>query len=161
MNSSVIQLADLALVWDNTRGCADLAMIDSDLASDRDLQTAVVLSLFTDRRAHSDDVPPSGDARDMRGWWADAFADVQGDLYGSRNWLLDRSVMNNESVLRATEFDREALQWMLDDKVVSAIDVTVTQTSTGVLHAIHLTKPSGDRTTFKFSRVFDHILEDG
>jgi phage gp46-like protein len=57
-SSSALQLADLALVWSNTLGDADLAMIDSDLASDRGLETAVLLSLFTDRRAEPDDVPP-------------------------------------------------------------------------------------------------------
>jgi phage gp46-like protein len=66
--SSAIQLADLALTWDEQQGAADLALIDNDLASDRGLETAVLLSLFTDRRAQPDDVPPSGDPADRRGW---------------------------------------------------------------------------------------------
>jgi hypothetical protein len=53
--SSAVQLADLALTWSEKTGDADLSLIDSDLASDRGLETAVILSLFLDRRAEDDD----------------------------------------------------------------------------------------------------------
>src|SRR4051812_11864908 len=95
--SSALQLADLALVWDESNGSADVALIDSDLASDAALETAVMLSLFLDRRAQPDDAPPSGDPNDRRGWWADQFADTEGDLVGSRLWLLDRSKLTGDT----------------------------------------------------------------
>jgi phage gp46-like protein len=159
-SSSAIQLADLALLWSNATGDADLTMIDSDLASDRSLATAVLLSLFTDRRAHDDDVPPSGDSRDRRGWWADQFAVVGGDLIGSRLWLLDRSTLTNENALKAKQYALEALQWMLDDAVVASIDVTVTNTSNGRLIVVAVQRPSGDRTTFSFDPAWSHLVED-
>ncbi len=159
-SSSALQLADLALTWSNATGDADLSLIDLDLASDRGLMTAMVLSLFTDRRAETDDVPPSGDARDRRGWWADQFAVVQGDKFGSRLWLLDRSKRINETVLRADEYVREALAWMLEDRVVASIDVEIETTSNGLLFAVGLQRPGRDPVTYRFAHTWDHLEED-
>jgi phage gp46-like protein len=101
--SSALGLADLALVWGSSGG-GDVALVDSDLASDHGLTTAVLLSLFTDRRAEDDDTPPSGDDSDRRGWWADEFAEVEGDKIGSRLWLLDRSKRTADVALRAEQY---------------------------------------------------------
>lgn len=161
--SSTLGLADIALTWDNTRGCADLSLIDNDLASDAGMETAVILSLFCDRRAFDDDVPPSGDPDDRRGWWADQFADNEGDLIGSRLWLLDRSVSTDETRRRAEEYCKEALQWMVDDLVVASFDVLVEldaariKTGAAMLITIGLNRPGRDPVAFKFAHVWDSI----
>lgn len=159
-SSSALQLGDIALTWSNTTGDADLSMIDSDIASDRGLMTAAILSLFTDRRAENDDVPPSGDPSDRRGWWADQFAAVEGDKFGSRLWLLDRSKNTNETVLRAKQYVLEAWAWMIEDKVVERIDVTVEATKMALVIAGGLQRPGGDRVPFRFAHVWDHLQED-
>jgi len=159
-SSSATQLADLALTWSVERGDADLSMIDDDLASDRGLETAVALSLFTDRRAEPDDQPPSGDERDRRGWWADQFSAVEGDRIGSRLWLLDRSKRTNETVLRAKEYVLEALAWMLEDRVVASIDVQIETTASALLIAVGLQRPGRDPVTYRFAHVWDHLQED-
>lgn len=154
--SSAIQLADLALTWDIRLGVADLSMIDSDLASDRGLETAVLLSLFTDRRAQPDDVPPSGDPNDRRGWWADQFLPVEGDRFGSRLWLLARSTRTNETARRCEEYVREALAWMIQDRVVASVDVAVATTTTALLYAATLHRPGRDPLTLRFAHTWDH-----
>lgn len=160
-NSSALQLADLALTWSNRTGDADLSMIDSDLASDRGLTTAVLLSLFTDRRAETDDKPPSGDVRDRRGWWADQFAVVEADRIGSRLWMLDRSKLTNETKLRAEEYVREALAWMLEDRVVERIDVVIESLGrNGIAIGLGLQRPGGDQFSFRFAHTWDRLLED-
>ncbi len=159
-SSSAVQLADLALTWSNTTGDADLSLIDSDLASDRGLMTAVALSLFSDRRANDDDVPPSGDPRDRRGWWADQFSEVEGDKIGSLLWLLDRSKRTNETVLRAKQYASEALAWMIDDRVVASVDVTVEVVGGALLFAIGLQRPGRDPVTFRFAHTWNHLQED-
>lgn len=164
-SSSAIQLADLALVWSTATNDADLALIDDDLASDRGLETAVALSLFTDRRAEPDDRPPSGDPSDRRGWWADQFSAVEGDRIGSQLWLLDRSKLTNETALRAKQYASEALAWMIEDKVVSSVDVTTTiGTTDGATEAlffeVDLQRPDGSQVSFKFAHVWDHLQED-
>lgn len=155
--SSAIQLADLALTWSNATGDADLSMIDSDLASDAGLETAVLLSLFTDRRAANDDVPPSGDPDDRRGWWADQFAAVEGDRIGSRLWLLDRSKRSSETARRAEEYVREALAWMLEDRVVASIGVAIDIASRpdAMFITVTLQRPGRDAVAFRFGRAWD------
>lgn len=154
--SSAIALADLALTWSNALGSADLSMIDSDLASDRGLETAVLLSLFTDRRAKDDDVPPSGDATDRRGYWADEFAAVEGDKFGSRLWLLDRSKRTNETARLAEEYSREALAWMLEDRAVSSLDVVTETTAAALLIGVTLHRPGKDPLSLRFAHVWDN-----
>lgn len=154
--SSALTLADLALTWSNTFGSGDLSIIDLDLASDGGLTTAAILSLFTDRRAETDDVPPSGDDRDRRGWWADQFSDVTGDRIGSRLWLLDRSKNTNETKLRAAEYVREALAWMLEDRVVSRIDVTIETTRDALLIGVDLQRPGRDAVSFRFAHTWEN-----
>jgi phage gp46-like protein len=154
--SSALQLADLALTWFEETGDADLTMIDSDVASDAGMHTAVILSLFLDAPASADDVPPSGDPSDRRGWWGDQFAAVQGDVIGSRLWLLDRAKLTTDTARLADEYAREALAWMIVDKVASSIDVTITTTSNTMFIAIGVNRPGRDAVSFRFSRVWDN-----
>ena len=155
--SSAIKLHDLALTWSNATGDADLSLIDSDLASDHGMETAVILSLFTDRRCFDDDIPPSGDPTDRRGWWADQFLEAEADKYGSRLWLLARSKRNNETVRRAEEYVREALAWMIEDRVVSSIDVTVETPDRDLLIEVRMNRPGREAVKFRFAHVWESI----
>lgn len=152
--SSSLGLADLALVWDELRGDADLVLIDSDLASDPGLETAVLLSLFLDRRAEPDDVPPSGDPADRRGWWADQFSDVEGDRIGSRLWLLAREKATTETALRAKEYCLEALAWMVQD-AVATVNVTTAIVANRLQTAVTVARPGASPLTIRFAHVWD------
>lgn len=154
--SSAIRLADMALTWAQATGDADLSLIDGDLASDRGMETAIGLSLFTDRRAQPDDVPPSGDSNDRRGWCLDQFNAVEGDLFGSRLWLLDRSVSTNETARKADEYVREALAWMLEDRVATSIDVTITMATDRMFIDVTPQRPGRDPVAFRFAHVWDN-----
>lgn len=90
------------------------------LDSSQPLVRAVIISLFTWRRARPDDDLP-GDQR--MGWWGDTYPVVPNDRIGSRLWLLSRAKLTAETVERAREYAQEALQWLLDDNVVARIDV--------------------------------------
>lgn len=90
------------------------------LDSTEPLVRAVIISLFTWRRANPDDDLPGNE---RMGWWGDTTADVTGDRIGSRLWLLMRSKLTDETVLRAREYAAEALQWLVDDGIVARFDV--------------------------------------
>lgn len=154
--SSVLGVGDIALSWSNASGAADLVLLDDDLASDRGLTTAVAIALFTDRRAADDDTPPSGDERDRRGWWGDEFADTEGDKIGSRLWLLDRAKRTREVTLLAEQYVREALAWMLEDRVIASLGVTVETQGDGLLFAVELTRPGRDPISFRFAHTWEH-----
>ncbi|MBC1188973.1 phage tail protein [Kluyvera sp. SCKS090646] len=87
------------------------------------LTRAVVISLFTHRRADPDD-----NADVPMGWWGDTWPAVANDRYGSKLWLLQRSKLTNALVNTVRTYLRDALQWMLDDGVVSRIDIDIQRT---------------------------------
>lgn len=151
--SSAMQLGDLALTW--SRVSADLSMIDSDISSDLGLTTAVLLSLFLDARCEDDNEPPSGDPDDRRGWWADEFLTVEGDKYGSRAWLLDRSKLTGNVARDAEQYDREALAWLIADSVVASIDVAIETTSNNLYHALTLHRPGREPLSLRFAHVWE------
>jgi phage gp46-like protein len=94
------------------------------LSVDQTLETAVFISLFTNRLAATDDTLPNlGGSR--QGWWADAYADQEGTHIGSRLWLLGRSTNTGEIVNDARTYVREALQWLVDDGIADRVDCNV------------------------------------
>lgn len=100
------------------------------LDSAEPLVRAVVISLFSWRRANPDDDLP-GDLR--MGWWGDSFPSVPNDRIGSRLWLLSRSKLTDEVVLRAREYAAEALRWLVDDGIAARVDVETARVGTFTL----------------------------
>ncbi|KAF6692755.1 phage GP46 family protein [Pseudomonas sp. EKM23D] len=81
---------------------------------------AVVISLFTWRRAATDD-PVDDDER--FGWWGDSYPTIADDRIGSRLWLLRRVKLTADTQRDAEFYAREALQWLLDDNQVLEVEV--------------------------------------
>ena len=114
-------MSDLLLAWDDEIYAGDLVIDDdvADLATeDPGLRTAVLVSLFTDRRV-AEGLPP-GEAH-RRGWWGDTLTGA-GEI-GSRLWLLGRAKRTPETMRRAEGYAREALEWLVTDGVVLEVDV--------------------------------------
>jgi len=111
---------DIALRYDNGRQLADLAVENGDLAADEGLETAVTISLFTDRQANTGDVAPG---EDRRGWWGDALNGNPEDRIGSRLWLLERENLTDETLRRAETYAKESLQWLIEDGVADSVSV--------------------------------------
>lgn len=147
-------MSDLALTWDASAYAADLSLASNDLVGEDGLRTAVLRSLFEDREAEPGDVLPEGETY-RRGWWADSFPAVEGDKAGSRLWLLARAKQEPATLDRAEEYAREAVQWLLDDKIASALTVTaefIGSRGLGLTVAIH--RPTGDVASFRFGRAW-------
>lgn len=106
-----------------TQDEADLALDGVRFDVDDGLRTAILISLYTDRRADPGDILP-GDETELGGWWGDAYADVEGDKIGSKLWLLRRSVVTDETLRRAESYCREALQWTIDDGLADRVEAT-------------------------------------
>ncbi|MDR5757031.1 phage GP46 family protein [Caballeronia sp. LZ035] len=124
------------------------------LQTGNDLQTAVLLSLFTDRVANSDDFIPDGTG-DPRGWWGDVGEDTP---IGSRLWLLDRSKQTQEVLNNARDYITEALQWLVDDGVVASMDVQTEWTRDTFLGAqIMLYQPAGPGVALTFAWAWQQI----
>jgi phage gp46-like protein len=78
-------MADIALVF-SPFGHGDLVLAGQDLARDDGLESAVRLSLFTDRRAKPEQLHAGDDRSDLRGWWGDIHPAVADDESSSLLW---------------------------------------------------------------------------
>jgi phage gp46-like protein len=123
-------MADFKTIWRGDRFIGDLALSEDGLAVGCDLTTAVLISLFTHRRAHRDDRLPDPDNHDRRGWWADI---ANPRPIGSRLWLLSREKQTVDTMLRAEAYAREALDWLVEDGVAIRVDVTASNPRQAVL----------------------------
>lgn len=147
-------MSDIALHWDGEAGTCDIAIIDGDLAIDNGLDTANLISLFTDARARPDDGILDGD--DPRGWWGNMFS-AAGDEIGCRLWLLEREKQTQTTINSAREYAQNAVQWLLDDRVVSASDISVEnqpndRLAIGLVHS----RPNGPSRS-RFDYVWSNI----
>lgn len=111
---------DIALIQTND-GRFDIAIEGNDVKADNGLRSAIIVSLFSDRQAEPDDEISDG-TNNRRGYWADQYTGPDGARLGSRLWLLSRSKQTQQVLDRARDYCLEALQWMLNDGVASAID---------------------------------------
>lgn len=147
-------MTDIAIVWDVANSRGDWQQLGPDLLTGNDLQTSVLLSLFTDRIARTDDVIPDGSG-DPRGWWGDLGEDKP---IGSRLWLLDRSKQTQEVLSNARDYIIEALQWLVDDGVVAGMDVQTEWTRATFLGAqIVLYQPAGPGVTLTFEWAWQQL----
>lgn len=125
----------------------DFALAGGALAADHDLKTAVLISLFTDRRAEADDVLPDA-AASRRGWWGDA---LNARRIGSRLWLLGREKQLREVVLRAREYAEEALAWLVEEGVARRVTVTADIVHPGWLGlAVAIERERGAPARFRY-----------
>ncbi|MBG6243174.1 MAG: hypothetical protein EKE20_15745 [Candidatus Symbiopectobacterium sp. Dall1.0] len=144
-------MADIKTVWvvDEARG--DWQLSRGDLNGGDDLQTAILISLFTDRKARKDDQYEG----DRRGWWGDTGEESN---IGSRLWLLNRQRLTTKIAQRAEDYAAEALKWLIDDGVVAAISTEAHIVFPSRLYlTITYLKPGETETLLKFYWAWEQI----
>ncbi|SIT50433.1 Mu-like prophage protein gp46 [Paraburkholderia piptadeniae] len=147
-------MADTKTAWDPTLGRGDWVLSGALLQTGDDLETAVLISLFSDRQAAADDEIPDG-TTNPRGWWGDLDSDTQ---IGSRLWLLSRAKQTTETLQRANDYIVEALQWLIDDGVVASFDIAVEWTQAGRLGALIVAhKTNGTTTSVAYQSLWSAI----
>lgn len=138
---------DIAIFWENNHGA--FALEDGDMATDAGMETAVIISLFTDRRAGEDDELPATET-DRRGWWGNTY-ELRGDEIGSKLWLLRREKQMDVVARRAEGYAREALKWLVEDKVAKRVDVAGSIPRPGwLLLDIKIWRPDATLKNFKY-----------
>ena len=100
---------------------ADLKLEAGDLALDHTLATPALVSLFSDRRAGDDILPPDG-TEDPRGWWGED----PNDPFGSLLWLLTREKATNEVLARAQTYSKDALGWLEREGIAQTVEAFAT-----------------------------------
>lgn len=121
---------DLHIVPDES-GLYDLVINEdqADFDSVSGLDTAILVSLFTDARAPSSVVI---NASRRRGWVGNIlYININREL-GSLLWLLDQSRGTQKIYNNADLYIREAFAWMIEDGIASTIDIFVSQQTRGI-----------------------------
>lgn len=120
------------------------------------LPRAVIISLFSWRRANPDDSAPT-----PMGWWGDTYPTVTGDRIGSRLWLLGREKITNNTLNRARDYATEALQWLIDDGVAARVEASAVRTGMDeATLTIDIYQRDGTRWNLRFDE-FWRLLNDG
>ena len=127
----------------------DLKIVNGDYLADAGLETAALVSLFSDRFVEVAELPPNID--NQKGWWGDDLFETVGDRIGSRLWIFDRigkiDIPTRNGMVDAIE---ESLQWMIDVGLAE----TVVATGTVVVgiridFIIEISRPEGDNIVLK------------
>lgn len=111
-------MGDAALNWYDFG--ADIKVENGDLLADEGFATSVLISLFSDARAPSENLLPPGETS-LKGWWGDI--DRNAEKTGSLLWLIDREKMLPEVAERAREYCVNALAWIKDEDIAETVRV--------------------------------------
>lgn len=125
------------------------------LASRNPLVRAVIISLFTWRRANADDALPGAE---RMGWWGDSFPVVPNDRIGSRLWLLSRETLTPPTLQRARRYAEEALVWLVSDGVAARVQVEVERLDlTALVIGVRIFKSDGQPMDIRFPDVWSFL----
>ncbi len=111
---------DISISYNNTLGEYDVKYEHGDIQTDRTMTTALLMSIFTDRRANDDDELPN--EGDKGGWWGDLLEEDD-TKKGSRLWLL-KGRIDQQALNQAKEYIKESIQWFVDDGIWQFFSVT-------------------------------------
>lgn len=118
------------------------------------LVRAVIISLFTWRRANPDDIT---EGRKM-GWWGDTTSEVMNDRIGSRLWLLAREKVLPATINRAREYASEALAWLIEDGLASRVDVEAERRGVdGIALAATIYRTDGRPLVLRFDDLWETV----
>jgi len=109
----------------NENGIYDIGFeSDGKLKQDNSYDSMIISSLFSDGRADSSEI---SDPSRRRGWVGDSFTTLNNYKFGSKLWLLDQARMSNDTVKKAEDYTRQALDWILRLEYADRIDVSATR----------------------------------
>lgn len=145
---------DLRFKYDALNQEFDLGIENNELEFDDGLETAVLVSLYSDARAEVDELPIGQTSR--RGFWGDAVENPDKVNTGSKLWLLDRAKTTDELLEQVREYCEAALQWLVDDAIAESVTVE-TRYLDKFSMAIEITiaRPQGEKQPFKYGYVWE------
>ena len=129
--------------------CVSLKFENGDLVGDNGLETAVLISLFSDARATDDQIP--ADETDPRGWWGDIYPNFPGDEIGSLLWITARGKASNETLKISEDFSVKALQWLIDDGIAASVTVSASyDDNKSLILGIEILRKTGSDVAFNY-----------
>ena len=141
-------MIDIDVISDD-RGGFDISIdpATGDLALTAGFDTSLKMSLFEERRANREEMVPS---ERRRGWWAAEISDPEGFEIGSKLWLLDQARLTQETLNKAIDYARQALEWMVLDNHVESVEVTGELQPATIILTINLLRDGSRVDSFSF-----------
>ena len=134
----------------------DIKIQNGILDLDNGLQTAIYISLFTDRRIGEDDEIPDR-SNDRRGYWGDALED---EPLGSFLWTLDREKITTSLLNKIDTYSKDALNWLIEDGIASEINTIVERDSKNIEQInieIQIIKPDEKSESYRYSLNWEAV----
>lgn len=129
----------VAIIYNNDQQRGDLVRNGVNLVIDDGLESAVHISLLTNRRADEGDPLPAG--ADPQGWCLD-YMDDKGRKIGSKLWLLTGQALSPPKIQLAGQYAKESLAWMVEDGVADQIKATPQRIAHGIVGiSVEIHKP--------------------
>ena len=112
----------------DAKGYWDLSIENGDLAKTDSLDTAIYMSVFCEKRAEK-----INNQINKRGHFTNLFSLVSGYQVGSLLWLYTEQAKNTDANLSLIQSSiKDGLKWLIEDKIVSKINVSANKADTGV-----------------------------
>lgn len=116
---------DLAFDQDED-GIFDLVIEDGDFKLTEGFESALLVSLFSDRRAYLDEVP---DPEKRRGWIGDLVAETPGDKIGSGLWFYEQSRLSVDDENGVRDEAEKSLDWAITDSWITLAQAQTAKTA--------------------------------
>lgn len=142
----------------------DLSLEDGKIILDDGLFTPVLLSLFSDARARTEDILPveTDSIFARRGWWGEQFLGLESGFFGSRLWLNAREKITVAALERIQENALDSLQWLTVDGIARSVTVAVerepVEDGEDISILVTITRPDGTVVDFRFSGLWEGLL---
>lgn len=149
-------MSDIAIEYKSQIKEYDISILNGDLKECDDLDSAVIISLFTWARASAGEVDENAP---RFGWFGDKIDADSTDSTGSKLYLLKRKKITNQTIMDAREYIEQALQWMIEDGVATEIKAEVERNASDVNRVDALVQiVRGDRSrTMKFNDLWSFL----
>ena len=149
-------MSDIAIEYKSQIKEYDISILNGDLKECDDLDSAVIISLFTWARASAGEVDENAP---RFGWFGDKIDADNTDSTGSKLYLLKRKKITNQTIMDSREYIEQALQWMIEDGVATEIKVEVERNASDVNRADALVQiVRGDRSrTMEFNDLWSFL----
>jgi phage gp46-like protein len=107
--------------FNNSADYYDFSFSNGDFVLTEGLDTALLMSVYVDKRAEASEMPAPAT---RRGWWGNLVGDYINYQIGSKLWLLSQARKNNNTLNNAKTYAYDCLQWLIDDQYANRIEVT-------------------------------------
>jgi phage gp46-like protein len=129
----------------NTNGIYDISFNDSgDIQGLNSFDTAILMTVFCERRAESSEVPNNSS---RRGWWGNLLSRVQNFEIGSKAWLLEQARKTEKELNLAITYYQTAFNWFIEDQYAQSIRVDGNLTASGIAVKITINVPRDNVST--------------